>query len=53
MSIFKDKVLLITGGISSLGNAVLNRFLKTDIGQCPKPGSQRILSSRELSMSLA
>ena len=31
MSIFKDKVLLITGGTGSFGNAVLNRFLETDI----------------------
>ena len=31
MSIFKDKVLLITGGTGSFGNAVLRRFLKTDI----------------------
>ena len=31
MSIFKDKTLLITGGTGSFGNAVLNRFLKTDI----------------------
>ena len=31
MSLFKDKVLLITGGTGSFGNAVLNRFLKTDI----------------------
>lgn len=31
MSIFKDKVLLITGGTGSFGNAVLNRFLNTDI----------------------
>ena len=30
-SIFKDKTLLITGGTGSFGNAVLNRFLKTDI----------------------
>ena len=29
--IFKDKTLLITGGTGSFGNAVLNRFLKTDI----------------------
>jgi UDP-glucose 4-epimerase len=28
---FKDKVLLITGGTGSFGNAVLNRFLDTDI----------------------
>jgi UDP-N-acetylglucosamine 4,6-dehydratase len=27
---FKDKVLLITGGTGSFGNAVLNRFLHTD-----------------------
>ena len=33
MSTFKDKVLLITGGTGSFGNAVLNRFLKTDIGE--------------------
>lgn len=31
MSIFKDKILLITGGTGSFGNAVLNRFLTTDI----------------------
>jgi len=31
MSIFKDKTLLITGGTGSFGNAVLNRFLDTDI----------------------
>lgn len=31
MSIFKDKVLLITGGTGSFGNAVLKRFLATDI----------------------
>lgn len=29
--IFKDKVLLITGGTGSFGNAVLNRFLETNI----------------------
>ncbi len=33
MTIFKDKVLLITGGTGSFGNAVLNRFLRTDIGE--------------------
>lgn len=30
---FKDKVLLITGGTGSFGNAVLRRFLRTDIGE--------------------
>ena len=30
---FKDKVLLITGGTGSFGNAVLDRFLYTDIGE--------------------
>lgn len=30
---FKDKTLLITGGTGSFGNAVLNRFLTTDIGE--------------------
>lgn len=31
MSIFKDKVLLITGGTGSFGNAILRRFLDSDI----------------------
>ncbi|WP_301912623.1 polysaccharide biosynthesis protein [Odoribacter laneus] len=31
MSIFKDKTLLITGGTGSFGNAVLRRFLNSDI----------------------
>ena len=33
MSTFENKTLLITGGTGSFGNAVLNRFLKTDIGE--------------------
>ena len=33
MSVFKNKVLLITGGTGSFGNAVLNRFLCTDIAE--------------------
>jgi UDP-glucose 4-epimerase len=41
MSTFKGKTLLITGGTGSFGNAVLNRFLKTDIGEI------RILSRDE------
>ena len=32
-TIFEGKTLLITGGTGSFGNAVLNRFLKTDIGE--------------------
>ena len=32
-SMFKGKTLLITGGTGSFGNAVLNRFLTTDIGE--------------------
>ena len=28
---FKNKTLLITGGIGSFGNAILRRFLETDI----------------------
>lgn len=31
MSIFKDKILLVTGGTGSFGNAVVNRFLTSDI----------------------
>ena len=33
MSIFAGKSLMITGGTGSFGNAVLNRFLDTDIGE--------------------
>ena len=33
MSVFTSKTLLITGGTGSFGNAVLDRFLKTDIGE--------------------
>ena len=33
MSLFKGKTLMITGGTGSFGNAVLNRFLDTDIGE--------------------
>ncbi len=33
MSLFTNKTLLITGGTGSFGNAVLNRFLSTDIGE--------------------
>lgn len=32
-SLFTNKTLLITGGTGSFGNAVLNRFLRTDIGE--------------------
>lgn len=31
VSYFKDKTLMITGGTGSFGNAVLKRFLETDI----------------------
>lgn len=31
MSVFTDKILLITGGTGSFGNAVLRRFLDSDI----------------------
>ena len=41
MSLFTGKTLMITGGTGSFGNAVLNRFLKTDIGEI------RIFSSDE------
>lgn len=33
MNLFTNKTLLITGGTGSFGNAVLNRFLRTDIGE--------------------
>jgi len=38
---FKDKVLLITGGTGSFGNAVTDRFLSSDIKEI------RILSRDE------
>ena len=37
MSVFKDKVLLITGGTGSFGNAVLRRFLDSDIREIRIP----------------
>lgn len=33
MSLFKGKTLMITGGTGSFGNAVLNRFITSDIGE--------------------
>ena len=30
---FKNKILLITGGTGSFGNTVLSRFLKTDLSE--------------------
>ena len=33
MSEFNGAILMITGGTGSFGNAVLNRFLTTDIGE--------------------
>lgn len=33
MTIFKDKTLLITGGTGSFGNAVLRRFLESDLAE--------------------
>ena len=33
MSIFAGKTLMITGGTGSFGNAVLARFLRTDIAE--------------------
>ena len=33
MELFNGRTLLITGGTGSFGNAVLNRFLKSDIGE--------------------
>ncbi len=30
---FKEKILLITGGTGSFGNAVVNRLLETDVGE--------------------
>lgn len=42
MSQFNEKILMITGGTGSFGNAVLNRFLNTDIKEI------RIFSRDEL-----
>ena len=46
MSVFKDKVLLITGGTGSFGNAVLRRFLDSDIREI-RQGDPHILKGRE------
>ena len=46
MSFFKDKVLLITGGTGSFGNAVLRRFLDSDIKDI------RIIQSRQIEAGL-
>ena len=42
MSVFKNKILMITGGTGSFGNAVLNRFIHSDIAEI------RIFSRDEL-----
>jgi Predicted nucleoside-diphosphate sugar epimerases len=31
--IFKDKVLMITGGTGSFGNAVLKKFIESDVSE--------------------
>ena len=41
-AMFKNKILLITGGTGSFGNAVINRFLKSDIKEI------RVLSRDEM-----
>ena len=41
MSLFKDKILMVTGGTGSFGNAVVRRFLNSDIKEI------RILSRDE------
>lgn len=40
MSVFKDKVLLITGGTGSFGNAVLRRFGTSEYGKSKKAGEE-------------
>lgn len=42
MRVFKNKILMITGGTGSFGNAVLNRFIHSDIAEI------RIFSRDEL-----
>ena len=46
MSVFKDEVLLITGGTGSFGNAVLRRFIDTDIKEI------RVFSRDELKQDI-
>ena len=43
MSLFKDKVLLITGGTGSFGNAVLRRFLDSDVKEIRAGSELRVL----------
>lgn len=47
MSLFNGKTLMITGGTGSFGNAVLNRFLATDIGEIHNlsQGAKKYLTS--------
>lgn len=45
MSEFKEIILLITGGTGIFGNAVINRFFRTDIG---KLGFSRVTKNRIL-----
>ena len=52
MSLFSKKVLMITGGTGSFGNAVLNRFLQTDIGEI-RIFSRDEKKQDELKMTLA
>jgi len=50
---FKDKKLLITGGTGSFGNAVLNRFLNTEITAIrpfPAMKRNRMICERNLKM---
>ena len=42
MSNFTDKTLLITGGTGSFGNAVLRRFLDSDIKEIRKIGRAHV-----------
>ena len=40
---FKDKILMITGGTGSFGNAVLERFLDSDFSEIRIPYSCKLL----------
>ena len=44
---FSDKTLLITGGTGSFGNAVLDRFLNTDIGEIESEDTETVTETHD------
>ena len=55
MNIFKNKILLVTGGTGSFGNAVIGKFLKFNLKEPTKivfyPGNTKLLAKGNLSLN--